>query len=188
MHALAKPGCMPMRLAARSRVDFLTLAPSPSQRATVASAGVIIRYQSIIAIPFLLHPLPSSALLPGTHPQTNKIIGSLPINFLQGQLEADAQRHLVRLADDVSHAHRRHGGLVQIVHHDDAEPARRRLCQELLGLLDVCALQTNHHGLAQANLVGGRHDALRNDVTPHDAAKDVHQDGLDLQASVGEGG
>lgn len=55
---------------------------------------------------------------------------------------------------------------------------------ELIGLLDVGPLQPYHDWLFHADILGRADDTPRDDVTPHDAAEDVHEHRLHLSVDV----
>ena len=69
------------------------------------------------------------------------------------------------------------GRVCEIFRCDDVEA---RLAQYLFALFNIGAFQAHHQRNLQAYLAGCCHDALSNDVAPHDAtAVHVHQHGLD---------
>ena len=52
--------------------------------------------------------------------------------------------------------------------------------EDLLAEIDVGAFQADHQRHVQADLAGGRDDAVGDDVAAHDAAEDVDQDAFDV--------
>lgn len=94
------------------------------------------------------------------------------------QFEQDVEVSFASQMHDLRQVHAQHGGLVEVVLGQDAE---LRLADQLLGLVDVCALETDDDGQCEVQLFGGGDDTLCNDIATHDSTEDVHKDHVDLR-------
>ena len=100
---------------------------------------------------------------------------------LQRHLERHADLDVLRLLHNVCNADRFRRSFVEVV---GDEEAIRRGFDDFLGLFDVGALKPDDDGFAQADVGSSVDDARRDDVAPHDAAKNIHKDRLDLVVRV----